>query len=218
MKLLAGLGNPGARYERTRHNVGFMALDAFVGRLQAEVSWAERFNARMARVRWRGDDLILLKPQTFMNLSGLAVGEAVRFYRVTLDELLIAHDDVDLPLGRVMVKRGGGDAGHKGVRSLMENLGSLDFARVRIGIGRPEGDESVEDFVLRPFDDSEADMVTEALKKAVDAMTAWVAEGVSAAQNRVNRRERQAAPKHPEGTPCPETHVVSGPQDREEVQ
>lgn len=224
MKLVAGLGNPGARYAPTRHNVGWMALEAFATPLAP--SWEDRGVFRVARVRYGGDDIVLVEPLTFMNRSGLGVAEAMRLFEIALQDLVVVHDDMDLPLGRVLVKMGGGDAGHKGIRSIIDELGSADFARVRVGIGRPE-DPAVKDaveWVLEPFAPEESDRLAEALRKASDALAAWVTGGVPAAQNRVNRRERplrrrEVVPGDPvEGTPCPGVSPAPGPSDRKEVE
>ncbi len=211
MKVVCGLGNPGARYALTRHNVGFMVVETFAGPMGP--SWTLRWSARVARVSFRGQDLLVVEPQTFMNLSGEAVGQVVRFYRVPVTDLLVVHDDADLPLGRVLVRAGGGDGGHKGVRSVIEGIGSADFARVRVGIGRPVGaaGEDLTDYVLSGFSEDERESLDAAVKKAVIGIQEWAVGGVSRAQNRVNRKDR---PNH---TPsCPERADSPGPSDRKE--
>lgn len=211
MKVVCGLGNPGARYARTRHNVGFMALETFARTM--DPPWTERWSARIARVSFRGQDLLLVEPQTFMNLSGLAVGRIMRFHRVPVGDLLVLHDDADLPLGRVLVRAGGGDGGHKGVQSLIAEVGSPDFARLRIGIGRPtrEGTEDLTGHVLSEFRDDERESLDTALSRAVVGIEEWAVGGVPRAQNRVNRKDR------PVQTPsCPERADPPGPPDRKE--
>ncbi len=211
MKVVCGLGNPGRRYACTRHNVGFMAVETFA-RLM-ELSWTERWSARVARVSFRGQDLLLVEPQTFMNLSGEAVGPVMRFHRIPVTDLLVVHDDADLPLGRVLVRAGGGDGGHKGVRSVMEGVGSADFARVRVGIGRPAhlAGEGLTDHVLSGFSEDERDLLDTALSRAVVGIQEWAIGGVPRAQNRVNRRDRPVrAPL------CPERADPPGPPDQKE--
>ncbi len=212
VKLVCGLGNPGARYARTRHNAGFMAVDAFAQTLDA--SWSERWNARVARVTVGREDVLVQEPLTFMNLSGHAVSAAARFFRITKEDVLIVHDDVDLALGRLMLKFGGGDGGHKGIRSVIEQFGTRDFARLRVGVGRPasQGPE-VPDYVLSPFHESELGPLNGALEAAVEGIRVWVAGGVPTAQNRVNRRVRPV-----EEPSCPGERRDPGPKDREEVE
>ncbi len=212
MKLVCGLGNPGARYARTRHNAGFMVVEAFAQPLGA--SWSERWNARVAKVALGREDVLVLEPLTFMNLSGHAVSAAARFFRIVKEDVLIVHDDVDLALGRLMLKFGGGDGGHKGIRSIIEQFGTRDFARLRVGVGRPaqQGPE-VPDYVLSPFHESELESLSGALDAAAEGIRAWVAGGVPTAQNRVNRRVR------PVGEPsCPGERRDPGPKVREEVE
>jgi peptidyl-tRNA hydrolase, PTH1 family len=211
VKLVCGLGNPGARYARTRHNAGFMAVEAFGSPLSA--SFGERWQARTARVSPGGEDVLLLEPLTFMNRSGLAVVAAARFFRIEPIDVLVVHDDVDLPPGRVQVKLGGGDGGHKGIRSIIEQLGTREFPRIRVGVGRPEGAEpDMVDHVLSPFSAEELLVFDEALKQAVEGIRDWVVGGVPMAQNRVNRRVRPVKPS------CPGDESAPGPQDRKEVE
>jgi PTH1 family peptidyl-tRNA hydrolase len=149
--LVAGLGNPGREYADTRHNVGFMVADELARRHGG--SWRAKFSGDLAEMRLDGLRLALLKPQTYMNESGRSVGSAVRFFKVDPETLLVVHDEVDLEPGRLQVRLGGGFAGHNGLRSVAQLLGTGDFARLRIGVGRPErGDpRPVADFVLSPF-------------------------------------------------------------------
>jgi PTH1 family peptidyl-tRNA hydrolase len=177
--LVAGLGNPGPEYQRTRHNVGFMVTDRLAGEWSA--AWRSKFSARLAETRDGDLRVALLQPQTFMNLSGRSVAAALRFYKLEPSHLVVVHDEIDLPLGDVRAKFGGGLAGHNGLRSLREQLGTADFARVRIGVGRPErGDRSpVADWVLRPFP---ADVDVAALvRRGTECTLAVVRNGVDAA-------------------------------------
>jgi PTH1 family peptidyl-tRNA hydrolase len=182
--LVAGLGNPGREYERTRHNLGWLVLDE-LARRHGE-SWRSKFSGSFAEVR-RGDlRLGLLKPETYMNESGRAVGEAARFYKVEPEGLLVVHDDVDLEPGRLQARAGGGLAGHNGLRSLAQHLGSQEFERLRIGVGRPRrGDpRSVSDWVLSGF--TPEDDVEALIAKAADAVETIAAEGLEAAQAHFN--------------------------------
>jgi PTH1 family peptidyl-tRNA hydrolase len=182
--LVAGLGNPGREYERTRHNAGWLVLDELARRHGG--SWRSKFSGSLSEVRFRDARVALLKPETYMNESGRPLGAAARFFKVEPEQVLVVHDDVDLETGRLQARAGGGLAGHNGLRSLAQHLGSQDFLRLRIGVGRPgRGDQrSVADWVLSPFapeDDAEA-----LVSRASDAVEAIVGEGLEAAQQRFN--------------------------------
>jgi PTH1 family peptidyl-tRNA hydrolase len=184
--LVAGLGNPGREYADTRHNVGFMVADELARRHGG--SWRAKFSGDLAEMRLDGLRLAVLKPQTYMNESGRSVGAAVRFFKVEPEALLVVHDEVDLEPGRLQARLGGGLAGHNGLRSVAQHLGTPEFARLRIGVGRPErGDpRPVADFVLSPFP-PEVD-VEGLVARAADAVETVAREGVEEAQNRVNER------------------------------
>jgi PTH1 family peptidyl-tRNA hydrolase len=184
--LVAGLGNPGREYAATRHNVGFMVADELARRFGG--SWRAKFSGDLAEVRLEGLRLALLKPQTFMNESGRAVGGAARFFKVESEDLLVVHDEVDLEPGRLQARLGGGLAGHNGLRSVAQHLGTPDFARLRIGVGRPErGDpRPVADFVLSEFP-PELD-VDSLVARAANAVETIATEGLEEAQNRFNER------------------------------
>jgi peptidyl-tRNA hydrolase, PTH1 family len=184
--LVTGLGNPGREYAHTRHNVGFMVADELARRHGG--SWRGKFSGDLADVRVDGVRAALLKPQTFMNESGRSVAAAVRFYKVEPESLLVVHDEVDLELGRLQVRLGGGLAGHNGLRSVAQQLGTPEFLRLRIGVGRPErGDpRPVADWVLSPFE-PEVD-VGSIVTRAADAAELLVADGLEAAQQRFNER------------------------------
>jgi PTH1 family peptidyl-tRNA hydrolase len=184
--LVAGLGNPGREYARTRHNVGFMVCDELARR--HEGSFRAKFSGELAETRLDGGRLALLKPQTYMNESGRSVGAAVRFFKILPERLLVLHDEVDLDPGRLQARLGGGLAGHNGLRSLARHLKTQEFLRLRIGVGRPErGDpRPVADFVLGPFDEH---VDVEALvARAADAVETIAREGLEEAQNRFNER------------------------------
>jgi peptidyl-tRNA hydrolase, PTH1 family len=182
--LVVGLGNPGREYERTRHNAGWLVLEEVARRHDG--SWRSKFSGSLAEVRLGDLRLALLKPETYMNESGRSVGAAVRFFKVEPERVLVVHDDVDLEPGRLQARAGGGLAGHNGLRSLAQHLGSQDFLRLRIGVGRPgRGDpRSVADWVLSPFspeEDAEA-----LISRSADAVETIAAEGLEAAQQRFN--------------------------------
>jgi len=182
--LVAGLGNPGREYEHTRHNVGWLVLDELARRHGG--SWRSKFSGSLAEVRLGDAKLALLKPETYMNESGRSVAAATRFFKVPVESLLVVHDDVDLEPGRLQARRGGGLAGHNGLRSLAQHLGSQDFLRLRIGVGRPgRGDpRPVADWVLSPFaPEEDADAL---ISRAADAVEAIVSDGLETTQQRFN--------------------------------
>jgi len=184
--LVAGLGNPGREYAATRHNVGFLVADELARRHGG--SWRSKFSGDLSELRVDGARAALLKPQTYMNESGRSVGAAVRFYKLPPGQLLVVHDEVDLELGRLQARAGGGLAGHNGLRSLGQHLGSQAFLRLRVGVGRPErGDpRPVADWVLSPFDDVVD--VEGLVGRAADAVEAVARDGVEEAQQRFNER------------------------------
>jgi PTH1 family peptidyl-tRNA hydrolase len=182
--LVVGLGNPGGEYAKTRHNVGWMVVDELARRHGG--SFRSKFSGRLGEIRLEGLRLALLKPETYMNESGRSVAAAARFFKVEPGALVIVHDDVDLPTGRLQVRLGGGLAGHNGLRSIAQALGGPDFLRVRIGVGRPgRGDpRPVADYVLSEFE-PEVD-VDELVTRATDAVETLPLEGLEAAQRRFN--------------------------------
>src|SRR5436305_2260280 len=182
--LVAGLGNPGREYEQTRHNVGWMVADELARRHGG--SFRSKFSGRVAEVRAGEKRLALLKPETFMNESGRSVGAAGRFFKVPPEQILLVHDDVDLAEGRLQVRRGGGLAGHNGLRSIAQHLGTNDFLRLRIGVGRPERGVRwpYADYLLSPLD-PHVD-VGELVSRAGDAVEVLAADGLAAAQQRFN--------------------------------
>jgi PTH1 family peptidyl-tRNA hydrolase len=182
--LVAGLGNPGREYARTRHNAGWMVVEELAARHGG--SWRSKFSGRLAEVRLDGLRLALLEPETYMNESGKSIGAAGRFFKVEPASLLVVHDDVDLDEGRLQARAGGGLAGHNGLRSISQALGSQDFLRLRIGVGRPgRGDRrSVADFVLSDFDPSTD--VDALVARASDAVQTIALDGLEAAQQRFN--------------------------------
>ncbi len=188
MYLIAGLGNPGKKYDGNRHNVGFMAVDVMAS--AAGLGWKEKFSGVFARGDLFGQPAMLLKPMTYMNLSGDSVQPAMAFAKVTTPELIVVHDELDVPFGEVRLKVGGGHAGHNGLRSIIERAGSPDFVRVRVGIGRPPADfrGDVADYVLHDFDASERAELPDVLARAIAATKKVVELGAAAAMNAVNAK------------------------------
>ena len=182
--LVAGLGNPGREYAGTRHNVGWRVVDELARRHGG--AWRGKFNGQLAEVRIDGHKVALLKPETYMNDSGRSVQAAMRFFKVDPEALLVVHDESDFELGRLQLRRGGGTAGHNGVRSVAKQLGDPEFLRLRVGVGRPErGDpRPLADWVLSSFDPHED--AEELVSRAADAVEALDADGLEAAQRRVN--------------------------------
>ena len=165
MRLVVGLGNPGSRYARNRHNIGFMAVEA-IARRHGAATFRSRFKGELAEISIGGERRLLLKPQTFMNASGESVGEAARFYKMLPDEIVVIHDEIDLRPGKLRVKRGGGSAGHNGLRSIDAML-AADYWRVRIGVGHPGIKELVQPYVLQNFSGEELGDWVEPLLDAV---------------------------------------------------
>jgi PTH1 family peptidyl-tRNA hydrolase len=183
--LIAGLGNPGRNFENNRHNVGFMLLNRISARLGENFTKVES-KALVAKSSYLGERVILVKPQTFMNNSGAPISSLVRFYRIPLDNLLVAYDDVDLPLGTIRLKPSGGSAGQKGMQSIIERLGTEEFPRLRIGTGRPPGKMEAADYVLQDFPSSEMELVSDTLEQAVEAVLAFIQHGIDSAMNAYN--------------------------------
>jgi len=184
--LIVGLGNPGREYRNNRHNIGFMVLDQLAGKTDTSFS-KMKMNALMTAVRYKGQRIILIKPQTFMNLSGKAAASFIRFYKLPLENLLVVYDDVDLPFQTLRMRPNGGDAGQKGVRSIIKELGTKDFPRLRIGINRPPGRMSVSSYVLLNFSDQEEETLPFVLDQAADAILAFVELGLNQAMTTYNQ-------------------------------
>jgi peptidyl-tRNA hydrolase, PTH1 family len=183
--IIVGLGNPGREYRDTRHNIGFMLIDKLAERLDAR-SMRVQSKAIITTAQYEGHKIILAKPQTYMNLSGQSVQGLVRFYKIPQENLLVAHDDLDLPFCTLRLRPGGGSAGQKGIASIIQHLGTPDFARMRLGIDRPPGRMPAAAYVLQTFTQKEAQEVAELLDKATDAALDWVRDGLNAAMNRFN--------------------------------
>ena len=187
MKLVVGLGNPGARYEGTRHNVGFAAVDILAAR--HGVRWEAAPRGAEALVgRWRSADVVLAKPLTFMNLSGAAIVALLQFYKIELADMLVIVDEVQLETGRIRLRPEGSAGGHNGLKSIIASLGTGNFPRLRIGVGRGDMRRDLADHVLAKFDADERPIIDEAIGRAADATEAFVDDGMAVAMNRFNRK------------------------------
>jgi len=189
MWLLVGLGNPGPKYSRNRHNIGFMVVDELARRTRAE-SFRGKFGADLTTSEVGGERCVLLKPQEYMNVSGRAVQRTAAFYQVEPKEVVVVHDEVDLPLGTLRIKVGGGHAGHNGLRSIVQDLGSAEFVRVRCGVGRPAGSRPVADFVLDDFSRAEDEEAKILIQEAADAVEEIVQRGALLTMIKVNVRKK----------------------------
>lgn len=199
MKLIVGLGNPGGKFTYTRHNIGYMVVDKLVKRklslLPSLKAWKtdQKFVAEICKI----DDLLIIKPQTYMNLAGLAVSRLANFYKINVSDIWVIHDDIDLPLGKLRIRAGGATAGHRGIESIMRELGKSDFIRFRLGIGKGKLDthhtadhnlhrQEVEKYVVSTFKDSEAGAVKKLIKQATEALEIALKEGLEKAMNKFN--------------------------------
>ncbi|HSC26490.1 MAG TPA: aminoacyl-tRNA hydrolase [Vicinamibacterales bacterium] len=186
MKLIAGLGNPGRRYVGTRHNLGFVVLDTVADRRGLE--W-ESAPAQATIAKWRAAGVLLAKPLTFVNASGRAVGELLRFFKIETADLLVVVDDVNLELGRLRARPSGSAGGHNGLKSVIAELGTEEFARLRIGVGRGDGRRDLADHVLARFEPEERPIVADIVARTADAIELFVTEGIGPVMNRYNRKE-----------------------------
>ena len=187
--LVVFLGNPGLRYEGTRHNAGFMAADAFSRKHDVRISRA-RFRALTGQYGIGGDQVLLMKPQTYMNLSGEAVGQAARFYKIPPEHILVLSDDITLPIGALRIRTKGSSGGHNGLKNIIEVLGTDAFPRIRIGVGSPpHPDYDTIDWVLSVFRDQDAEDMAEAASRAADAAECYIAEGPEKAMNRYSQKK-----------------------------
>jgi PTH1 family peptidyl-tRNA hydrolase len=194
MKIIVGLGNPGPRYETTRHNVGFLAVDRLIDRWNASGPM-NRSQGELFEASFRGDRVYLVKPQTYMNLSGRCIGPIVDFYKIAPEDMVVIHDDIDLKPLSIRIKTGGGTGGHNGLKSIDENLGSArnGYHRVRVGVGKPEGDQAAAGpavHVLQPFTDEELRLIDPLLDKVADAVEKILSGDAAGAMNEYNKRDR----------------------------
>ncbi|MFC8530962.1 aminoacyl-tRNA hydrolase [Nocardia sp. NPDC057227] len=184
--LVAGLGNPGPEYERTRHNVGFLVADVLAERVGGRFAVHKKSGADLLQARLDGRQVLVAKPRSFMNVSGRPVAALARFFSVPPTEVVVVHDELDLPFGAIRIKRGGGEGGHNGLRSISSALTTKEYLRVRIGIGRPPGRQDPADFVLKPFAAPERKEVPVIVEQAADAVELLLRVGLEAAQNQLH--------------------------------
>ncbi len=186
MLLIVGLGNPGRKYEKTRHNVGFRVVDLLAERWKLDHA-DTAFQGELVKGSAAGKKILLLKPQTFMNLSGASVSACAKFYKIPASDVWAIHDDLDLPLGHLRLREGGSSGGHNGVQSVIERLGTREFVRFRLGIGRPSTPMPIEDYVVQPFADAEREIADQMILRASDAVEAALKDGPQKAMNVYNR-------------------------------
>jgi len=183
--LIVGLGNPGREYKNTRHNIGFMVCDVLASRFKTSFNRMQ-FKSLIATSDYGDRKFILAKPQTFMNLSGQAVGSLLRFYKLPLENFIVTNDDLDLNLGSIRIRPLGGSGGQKGLNSIIENLGTQDFQRLRMGIGHPPGQMDPANYVLQDFNKDELVLIAETLERAADAILLFSEKGLNAAMTKYN--------------------------------
>jgi|SRR5690625_1509279 len=186
MKCVIGLGNPGRKYERTRHNIGFMVIDELLRRYRISCD-KKKFNCEYTITHIAGEKLLLVKPQTFMNLSGEGVQPLLQYYNVTPENTLVAYDDLDLPLGKIRLREKGGHGGHNGIRSLITHFSTKEFKRLRIGIGRPIDQTSIVNYVLQRFSKAEMEELVHVIAKCADASNMWLTHRFVDVMNEYNQ-------------------------------
>ncbi len=186
--LIVGLGNPGRQYRENRHNIGFLLMDSLSKQLITQFSRLQS-KALVSKTHHHDNQIILAKPQTFMNLSGQAVTSLVNFYKIPHNQLMVAYDDVDLPFGSLRIRPSGGSAGHNGMNSIIEKLGTQEFPRLRMGVGRPPGRMDAAAYVLQDFNKDETVELQFLLNRAVEAVLLFISDGLQAAMNRYNSPE-----------------------------
>jgi PTH1 family peptidyl-tRNA hydrolase len=202
MKLIFGLGNPGNFYSRNRHNIGFMCLSHVAKEIGAHFDKKEGL-ARTAHGRIDGTEVVLARPQTYMNASGEAVAKLLVKYRLTPDDIIVIHDDMDFKPGQIRIRKGGSSAGHKGIESIIREIGSADFVRVRVGVGHPrdeaEGDTEVVDYVLADFSHEEDEVIAKVIPQVYQAVITLINDGLDESMNRFNHtgRTKKAPPQEP---------------------
>lgn len=197
MKIIAGLGNPGSEYEKTKHNVGFMFIDALAEKLGV-TDWKDKFDAKIGEARMGTEKVLLVKPQTYMNESGQAIGPLMNFYKLDAEDLIVVHDDMDIPAGTIRIRKKGSAGGHNGIKSVLAHVGDEHFARVRIGIGRPMPGWTVVNHVLAPFVLEDVPKIDEAIKYLVPAVECIVTDDVDKAMNQYNPKKAKKKKVKPE--------------------
>jgi len=185
MKLIVGLGNPGRQYKKTRHNIGFMVLDALVNKENLEFNKKEKFKGEICHTTIRGQDVMLLKPLTYMNNSGEAVQLIKQFYQINDEDILVIHDDLDLPTGKIRVRQKGSSGGHKGIKSIIDHLKSESFHRIRIGIGKSDIIPVI-DYVLENFSKDQLDEISNAINTSIDIIYDWLSYDILYVMNKYN--------------------------------
>ncbi|MCA2205977.1 MULTISPECIES: aminoacyl-tRNA hydrolase [Nocardia] len=184
--LVVGLGNPGPEYERTRHNVGFLVADVLAERVGGRFAVHKKSGADLLQARLDGRQILIAKPRTYMNLSGRPVAALAKFFSVPVDQVIVVHDELDLPFGTIRLKQGGGEGGHNGLRSISQALTTKDYLRTRIGISRPPGRQDPADYVLKPFSAPERKEVPVIVEQAADAVELLLKAGLETAQNQLH--------------------------------
>ncbi|MCK5594569.1 aminoacyl-tRNA hydrolase [bacterium] len=185
MKIIVGLGNPGSKFEKNRHNAGFMALDRVAEKTGINIK-TKKFDSIIGRGLIEKNEVLLVKPQTFVNLSGQAVSKLINFYKADLENLVVIHDDADIEFGKIKVKKNGKSGGHNGMKSIIDTLGNENFSRIRIGIGRNGHYEDLKKFVLSGFDKLEVNKFDKILSKVIEAIIMIIRDGVDKAMNAFN--------------------------------
>ena len=194
MKIIAGLGNPGAEYAKTRHNVGFMLIDALAAKLGVD-DWREKYDAMVLETRIGLEKVLLVKPLTYMNESGRAIGPLLSWYKLEAEDLVVVHDDLDIPVGTIRIRKKGSAGGHNGIKSILSHVGDEHFARVRIGIGRPSPGWTVIHHVLAPFPSEDVPKIREAIDYLLPAVECIVTENVDMAMNKFNPHKKKKEKK-----------------------
>ena len=188
MKIIFGLGNPGVKYKSNRHNIGFMVIDKLAASRDLKFKKKFRLKCSLARVRFDDEDVLLVKPSTFMNNSGICIRRAIEAYGVGVEDCLIVYDEIDLPLGAIRFKEKGGSAGHRGLESTIDNLDTNKINRLRIGVGRPDDEGDVSDYVLSDFLSSEKASLSEVISRGLDALRDWIKFGSKFVMSNYNKR------------------------------
>lgn len=187
--IICGLGNPGLNYERTRHNCGFMVVDALAQKYKG--NWkSTRFEAETCRISIAGEKVLLVKPQTFMNLSGVALGQILRYYRAELSKTLVIYDDIDIALSSIRIREKGGAGSHNGMKSILQHMKSQDFPRIRVGIGPQPPHIDIVDYVLAAFPEEEREKLSQGIENSVAATESFIRDGIQTAMNRFNKNSK----------------------------
>ncbi|WP_010094870.1 aminoacyl-tRNA hydrolase [Ornithinibacillus scapharcae] len=185
MKCIVGLGNPGKKYQSTRHNIGFMVIDELLSRHNLKLD-KDKFKGKYTIATIHGEKVLLLEPQTYMNLSGESLRPLMDYYDVAVEDVLVVYDELDLPTGKIRLRQKGGHGGHNGIRSIITHLGTKDFKRIRLGVGRPTSSIPVVDYVLGDFAKAEQELVQESIAKAADACENWLEKSFDKVMNDFN--------------------------------